>query len=433
MKAKKGLFAALVAVLCAIAIVCGALLGSLARLHTRDIVMMDESAEAVDGGLSFAVEPLAASNAVGVQRVTATVTPAGTAVVWSLSWQNAGDGRDIDAYLTIDEVSGNAIDLTCLQRFTGTAVLKCAFEHNPSIYDTCTVTAEPEPEPEPEPTPSGELSEKIVGVFYLQDVEDEQYVSDVSALISEMQSNAGDVRTHSPATTGAIKGPDFWEPMVNGEVDVSIIYDHYDTIYTNLPQNIYEEYPDANLFYANISTTAAQELEADYSGGAVKACFIGEMTYEDMANTSDDGTVISTDSTIVLNDITGMNTVGFVTSILDNECGDYQVIDIDGDAYLNGEYNIFDDFDPNDYSTIVVTDSRILEYLAPDLDSYGFGGNVFVAYSDGSEDYSTLFPNGNYKAFLTELDASAITFYLKEYLVGISLDFYLSCKTMTML
>ena len=60
MNAKKGLFAALVAGLCAIAIVCGALLGSLARLHTRDIVMMDESAEAVDGGLSFAVEPLAA-------------------------------------------------------------------------------------------------------------------------------------------------------------------------------------------------------------------------------------------------------------------------------------------------------------------------------------------------------------------------------------
>ena len=214
-------------------------------------------------------------------------------------------------------------------------------------------------------------------MFYLQDVEDEQYVSDVSALISEMQSNAGDVMTYSPATTGAIKGPDFWEPMVNGEVDISIIYDYYDTIYTNLPQNIYEEYPDANLFYANISTTAAQELETEYSGGAVKACFIGEMTYEDMANTSDDGIVISTYSTIVLNDITGMNTVGFVTSILDNECGDYQVIDIDGDAYLNGEYNIFDDFDPNDYNTIVVTDSRILEYLAPDLDSYGFGGNVF--------------------------------------------------------
>ena len=428
MKAKKGLFAALVAGLCAIAIVCGALLGSLARLHTRDIVMMDKSAEAVDGGLSFAVEPLAASNAVGVQRVTATVTPAGTAVVWSLSWQNAGDGRDIDAYLTIDEVSGNAIDLTCLQRFTGTAVLKCAFENNPSIYDTCTVTAEPEP------TPSGELSEKVVGVFYLQNVEDDQYNSDVSALISEMQSNAGDVITKNVIPVASeIADQYFWDDIGNGTTDISIIYDYNDMLCTYIPIDLYDNYPDASIFYVNISTTAAQELEADYSGGAVKACFIGEMTYEDMANTSDDGTVISTDSTIVLNDITGMNTVGFVTSILDNECGDYQVIDIDGEAYLNGEYNIFDDFDPNDYNTIVVTDSRILERLVPDLDSCGFGGNVFVAYSDGSEDYSTLFPNGNYKAFLTELDASAITFWLKEYLMGSSLDFYLSCKTMTML
>ena len=432
MKAKKGLFAALVAVLCAIAIVCGALLGSLARLHTRDIVMMDESAEAVDGGLSFAVEPLAASNAVGVQRVTATVTPAGTAVAWSLSWQNAGDGRDIDAYLTIDEVSGNAIDLTCLQRFTGTAVLKCAFEHNPSIYDTCTVTAEPEPEP----TPSGELSEKVVGVFYLQDVEDDQYNSDVSALISEMQSNAGDVITKNVISVASeIADQYFWDDIGNGTTDISIIYDYNDMLCTYIPIDLYDNYPDASIFYANISTTAAQELENTLgSDSPVRGCFVTNPTLDDLANVSDDGTAVSNGPVAILNNTTGRGSYEWVASILDEENGgDYQVIDIDGEAYLNGEYDILNDFEPGDYETIVVTDSRILERLAPDLDSYGFGGNVFVAYSDGSEDYSTLFPNGNYKAFLTELDASAITFWLEEYLMGSSLDFYLSCKTITML
>lgn len=410
MKVKKAIYAVVTAVFVVFMLLFSGI-GSLARISAPTIELKGDNNSTIEApGLSFVSVPLAAGDSVvGVERVTATVTPAGTPIEWSLSWENSGDGRPMSEYLTIQTVSSNSIDLTCLQRFSGTAILRCAFVHDPSIYDTVSVTAEPE-------KTGTDLSQMTVGVFSFSNTGDSGYESEVSQVISEMEFVAGSVEPYTMRMNSLSSAENAIE---SGGVDVAILYDYNDMFLNGISDSVFEN-TTIWVIFANISTGTMRE--SDLSGYQNIGFLYGMPSYDDLVSMSETGMAISDADTLILYDNSGCVSLEWVTAILDMDGVYYDIIEYDDPGSISWDY------DPGNYGTIVMTDSRTAEYIADMIGT----SNIFIAHSDGSEDYGTLFPDGNYKAFTMDLDVSLISEFASAFVLG-EVSGGAPCKIMNML
>ena len=131
-----------VAVAVALIIILAAVLTVICVLATRNksnglaVTPTEES-----DGLKLNVESSAASNLIGTATVTATVTPAGFELIWTLGWENPSDTRNIDDYLSLVKLSNEQVQITCLKRFTGTARLEVRAKGISTLRATADITA----------------------------------------------------------------------------------------------------------------------------------------------------------------------------------------------------------------------------------------------------------------------------------------------------
>ena len=243
MNAVKKVFLGIVCAIMVCAIVIGSGFFSAFKPQGTELTIETGEQPALSSGVAFEVKPLAANASdVGTQRVTAQVTPAGTALAWSLSWQNAGDTRTMSEYLSIEVVSVNSIDLTCHQRYEGTAILRCEFASDPSVYDTATVTA---------PPVTTDSDGAIIYLFTV-DTSDAVYQSEVSALEDELSTFADQVTVYEMSSDQetmiqemeAVRGTYMSLPTATQDRVVSVLFDHNMT-FCNLTtydgMNLFEE------------------------------------------------------------------------------------------------------------------------------------------------------------------------------------------------
>lgn len=433
MKVKKAIFAIVTAVFLAFTLAFSGL-GSLSRLSAPTIDLKSDNNSMIEApGLSFVSVPLAAGDSViGVERVTATVTPAGTPIEWSLSWENSGDGRTMSDYLTIKTVSSNSIDLTCLQRFSGTAILRCAFVHDPSIYDTVSVTAEPST------APSGDLSSSVVTLVAVDNTGSTTYEDEVNQVLAEMQFVAADASVmYSDANSIS---DDIEETVNGGAADVILIYDYDDTLLNALDSDALNPAVDFAIpvFIAN---TTYGNPQADVLASSVSGFIYGNSSYDGLINISYSGSLFGdfgSDQILLLQDAS-IGADSAMVSAIQTECdtngGSYELVEFNAEDYLTGSSSFSSDYGDylGSYTVFGIWNSTFLETLMNAINEYGAASvddcYFFVWDTDPNTDYASLLPNGNYFAFETTFDATAISGYMDERMSGAEV-YEVFCKEM---
>ena len=421
MKVKKAIFAIVTAVFLAFTLAFSGL-GSLARNGSPTIDLKSDSTIEAPG-LSFVSVPLAAGDSViGVERVTATVTPAGTPIEWSLSWESTGDGRTMSDYLTIKTVSSNSIDLTCIQRFSGTAILRCAFVHDPSIYDTVSVTAVPST------TPSGDLSSSVVTLVAVDNTGSTTYEDEVNQVLAEMQFVAADASVmYSDANSIS---DDIDKTVVDGEADVILIYDYDDTLLNALDSDALNPAVDSAMpvFIAN---TTYGNSQADVLASSVSGFIYEQSIYDGLINISYSGSLFGdfgSDQILLLQDAS-IGADSAMVSAIQTECdtngGSYELVEFNAEDYLSGSGSFAEDYNgylSGSYTVFGIWNSTFLETLMNAINETG-GMSVddcyfFVWDTDPNTDYGSLLPNGNYFAFETVFNVASISGYMDERMSG---------------
>lgn len=423
MKVKKAVFAIVTAVFLAFTIAFSGL-GSLARTSAPTIDLKSDNNSTIESpGLSFVSVPLAAGDSViGVERVTATVTPAGTPIEWSLSWENSGDGRTMSDYLTIKTVSSNSIDLTCLQRFSGTAILRCAFVHDPSIYDTVSVTAVPST------TPSGDLSSSVVLLIAVDHTGSTTYEDEVNQVLAEMQFVAADASVmYSDANSIS---DDIEETVSGGAADVILIYDYDDTLLNALDRDALNPAVDSAIpvFIAN---TTYGNPQADVLASSVSGFIYEQSIYDGLINISYSGSLFGdfgSDQILLLQDAS-IGADSAMVSAIQTECdtngGSYELVEFNAEDYLSGSGSFAEDYNgylSGSYTVFGVWNSTFLETLMNAINETG-GMSLddcyfFVWDTDPNTDYGSILPNGNYFAFETVFNVTSISGYMDERMSG---------------
>ena len=421
MKVKKAIFAIVTAVFLAFTLAFSGL-GSLARNGSPTIDLKSDST-IESPGLSFVSVPLAAGDSViGVERVTATVTPAGTPIEWSLSWENSGDGRTMSEYLTIQTVNSNSIDLTCIQRFSGTAILRCAFVHDPSIYDTVSVTAVPST------TPSGDLSSSVVLLIAVDHTGSTTYEDEVNQVLAEMQFVAADASVmYSDANSIS---DDIEETVTVGAADVILIYDYDDTLLNALDSDALNPAVDSAMpvFIAN---TTYGNSQADVLASSVSGFIYGNSSYDGLINISYSGSLFGdfgSDQILLLQDYT-VGADSAMVSAIQTECdtngGSYELVEFNAEDYLSGSSSFAEDYYDylsGSYTVFGVWNSTFLETLMNAINETG-GMSLddcyfFIWDTDPNTDYGSILPNGNYFAFETVFNVTSISGYMDERMSG---------------
>ena len=421
MKVKKAIFAIVTAVFLAFTLAFSGL-GSLARNGSPTIDLKSDSTIEAPG-LSFVSVPLAAGDSViGVERVTATVTPAGTPIEWSLSWENSGDGRTMSEYLTIQTVNSNSIDLTCIQRFSGTAILRCAFVHDPSIYDTVSVTAVPST------TPSGDLSSSVVLLIAVDHTGSTTYEDEVNQVLAEMQFVAADASVmYSDANSIS---DDIEETVTVGAADVILIYDYDDTLLNALDSDALNPAVDSAMpvFIAN---TTYGNSQADVLASSVSGFIYGNSSYDGLINISYSGSLFGdfgSDQILLLQDYT-VGADSAMVSAIQTECdtngGSYELVEFNAEDYLSGSSSFAEDYYDylsGSYTVFGVWNSTFLETLMNAINETG-GMSLddcyfFIWDTDPNTDYGSILPNGNYFAFETVFNVTSISGYMDERMSG---------------
>lgn len=434
MKVKKAIFAIVTAVFLAFTLAFSGL-GSLSRLSTPTINLKSDNNSTIEApGLSFVSVPLAAGDSViGVERVTATVTPAGTPIEWSLSWENSGDGRTMSDYLTIKTVSSNSIDLTCIQRFSGTAILRCAFVHDPSIYDTVSVTAVPST------SPSGDLSSSVVTLVAVDNTGSTTYEDEVNQVLAEMQFVAADASVmYSDANSIS---DDIDKTVSGGEANVILIYDYDDTLLNALDSDalnpaVYSAIP---VFIAN---TTYGNPQADVLASSVSGFIYEQSIYDGLINISYSGSLFGdfgSDQILLLQDAS-IGADSAMVSAIQTECdtngGSYELVEFNAEDYLSGSGSFAEDYNgylSGSYTVFGVWNSTFLETLMNAINETG-GMSLddcyfFVWDTDPNTDYASLLPNGNYFAFETVFNVTSISGYMDERMSGAEV-YEVFCKEM---
>lgn len=423
MKVKKAIFAIVTAVFLAFTIAFSGL-GSLAKFSTPTIDLKSDNNSTIEApGLSFVSVPLAAGDSVvGIERVTATVTPAGTPIEWSLSWESTGDGRTMSDYLTVQTVSSNSIDLTCLQRFSGTAILRCAFVHDPSIYDTVSVTAVPST------SPSGDLSSSVVRLIAVDNTGSTSYDDEVNQVLAEMQFVAADASVmYSDANSIS---NDFEEALNGGAVDVILIYDYDDTLLNVLDRETLMPALDAGIpvFIAN---TTYGNSQTDVLASSVSGFIYGNSSYDGLINISYSGSLFGdfgSDQILLLQDAS-IGADSAMVSAIQTECdtngGSYELVEFNAEDYLSGSSSFAEDYYDylsGSYTVFGVWNSTFLETLMNAINEAG-GMSLddcyfFIWDTDPNTDYGSILPNGNYFAFETVFNVTSISGYMDERMSG---------------
>ena len=423
MKVKKAIFAIVTAVFLAFTLAFSGL-GSLSRLSTPTINLKSDNNSTIEApGLSFVSVPLAAGDSViGVERVTATVTPAGTPIEWSLSWENSGDGRTMSDYLTIKTVNSNSIDLTCIQRFSGTAILRCAFVHDPSIYDTVSVTAEPST------APSGDLSSSVVTLVAVDNTGSTTYEDEVNQVLAEMQFVAADASVmYSDANSIS---DDIDKTVSDGEANVILIYDYDDTLLNALDRDALMPAVDSAMpvFIAN---TTYGNPQADVLASSVSGFVYGQSIYDGLINISYSGSLFGdfgSDQILLLQDAS-IGADSAMVSAIQTECdtngGSYELVEFNAEDYLSGSSSFAEDYYDylsGSYTVFGVWNSTFLETLMNAINETG-GMSLddcyfFIWDTDPNTDYGSILPNGNYFAFETVFNVTSISGYMDERMSG---------------
>ena len=432
MKVKKAIFAIVTAVFLAFTIAFSGL-GSLAKFSTPTINLKSDNNSTIEApGLSFVSVPLAAGDSViGVERVTATVTPAGTPIEWSLSWQNSGDGRTMSEYLTIKTVSSNSIDLTCLQRFSGTAILRCAFVHDPSIYDTVSVTAVPST------APSGDLSSSVVTLVAVDNTGSTTYEDEVNQVLAEMQFVASDASVMYSDSSNISSD---LETFVRNDADVVLVYDYEDTLLNALDRETLMPAVDSAMpvFIAN---TTYGNPQTDVLASSVSGFIYGNSSYDGLINISYSGSLFGdfgSDQILLLQDAS-IGADSAMVSAIQTECdtngGSYELVEFNAEDYLTGSSSFSSDYGDylGSYTVFGIWNSTFLETLMNAINEYGAASvddcYFFVWDTDPNTDYASLLPNGNYFAFETVFNVASISGYMDERMSGV--DAYEAfCKEM---
>ena len=421
MKVKKAIFAIVTAVFLAFTIAFSGL-GSLSRISAPTIDLKSDNNSTIEApGLSFVSVPLAAGDSViGVERVTATVTPAGTPIEWSLSWENSGDGRTMSDYLTVQTVSSNSIDLTCLQRFSGTAILRCAFVHDPSIYDTVSVTAEPST------SPSGDLSSSVVTLVAVDNTGSTTYEDEVNQVLAEMQFVAADA---SVMYSDASNISSDFETFVRNDADVVLLYDYEDTLLNALDRETLMPAVDSAIpvFIAN---TTYGNPQADVLASSVSGFIYGNSSYDGLINISYSGSLFGdfgSDQILLLQDAS-IGADSAMVSAIQTECdtngGSYELVEFNAEDYLTGSSSFSSDYGDylGSYTVFGIWNSTFLETLMNAINEYGAASvddcYFFVWDTDPNTDYGSLLPNGNYFAFETVFNVASISGYMDERMSG---------------
>ncbi len=421
MKVKKAIFAIVTAVFLAFTLAFSGL-GSLARISVPTIELKSDNNSTIESpGLSFVSVPLAAG-VIGVERVTATVTPAGTPIEWSLSWENSGDGRTMSDYLTIKTVSSNSIDLTCLQRFSGTAILRCAFVHDPSIYDTVSVTAVPST------TPSGDLSSSVVRLIAVDHTGSTTYEDEVNQVLAEMQFVAADASVmYSDANSIS---DDIDKTVSGGAADVILIYDYDDTLLNALDRDALNPAVDSAIpvFIAN---TTYGNSQADVLASSVSGFIYEQSIYDGLINISYSGSLFGdfgSDQILLLQDAS-IGADSAMVSAIQTECdtngGSYELVEFNAEDYLSGSSSFAEDYYDylsGSYTVFGVWNSTFLETLMNAINETG-GMSLddcyfFIWDTDPNTDYGSILPNGNYFAFETVFNVTSISGYMDERMSG---------------
>lgn len=423
MKVKKAVFAIVTAVFLAFTIAFSGL-GSLARISAPTIDLKSDNNSTIEApGLSFVSVPLAAGDSViGVERVTATVTPAGTPIEWSLSWESTGDGRTMSDYLTVQTVSSNSIDLTCLQRFSGTAILRCAFVHDPSIYDTVSVTAVPST------TPSGDLSSSVVLLIAVDHTGSTTYEDEVNQVLAEMQFVAADASVmYSDANSIS---DDIDKTVSGGAADVILIYDYDDTLLNALDRETLMPAVDSAIpvFIAN---TTYGNPQADVLASSVSGFIYEQSIYDGLINISYSGSLFGdfgSDQILLLQDAS-IGADSAMVSVIQTECdtngGSYELVEFNAEDYLSGSGSFAEDYYDylsGSYTVFGVWNSTFLETLMNAINETG-GMSLddcyfFIWDTDPNTDYGSILPNGNYFAFETVFNVTSISGYMDERMSG---------------
>ena len=423
MKVKKAIFAIVTAVFLAFTLAFSGL-GSLSRLSTPTINLKSDNNSTIEApGLSFVSVPLAAGDSViGVERVTATVTPAGTPIEWSLSWESTGDGRTMSDYLTIKTVNSNSIDLTCIQRFSGTAILRCAFVHDPSIYDTVSVTAEPST------APSGDLSSSVVTLVAVDNTGSTTYEDEVNQVLAEMQFVAADASVmYSDANSIS---DDIDKTVSDGEANVILIYDYDDTLLNALDRDALMPAVDSAMpvFIAN---TTYGNSQTDVLASSVSGFIYGNSSYDGLINISYSGSLFGdfgSDQILLLQDAS-IGADSAMVSAIQTECdtngGSYDLVEFNAEDYLSGSGSFAEDYNgylSGSYTVFGVWNSTFLETLMNAINETG-GMSLddcyfFIWDTDPNTDYGSILPNGNYFAFETVFNVTSISGYMDERMSG---------------
>lgn len=419
MKVKKAVFAIVTAVFLAFTLAFSGL-GSLSRLSTPTINLKSDNNSTIEApGLSFVSVPLAAGDSViGVERVTATVTPAGTPIEWSLSWESTGDGRTMSDYLTVQTVSSNSIDLTCLQRFSGTAILRCAFVHDPSIYDTVSVTAEPST------APSGDLSSSVVTLVAVDNTGSTTYEDEVNQVLAEMQFVAADASVmYSDANSIS---DDIDKTVSGGEANVILIYDYDDTLLNALDRDALNP-AVVSAIPVFIANTTYGNPQADVLASSVSGFIYEQSIYDGLINISYSGSLFGdfgSDQILLLQDYT-VGSDSAMVSAIQTECdtngGSYDLVEFNAEDYLSGSGSFAEDYNgylSGSYTVFGVWNSTFLETLMNAINETG-GMSLddcyfFVWDTDPNTDYGSILPNGNYFAFETVFNVTSISGYMDE-------------------
>ena len=420
MKVKKAIFAIVTAVFVVFMLLFSEI-GNLVKFGSPTIELKGDNNSTIEApGLSFVSVPLVAG-VVGVERVTATVTPAGTPIEWSLSWQNSGDGRTMSEYLTIKTVSSNSIDLTCLQRFSGTAILRCAFVHDPSIYDTVSVTAVPST------SPSGDLSSSVVTLVAVDNTGSTTYEDEVNQVLAEMQFVASDASVMYSDSSNISSD---LETFVRNDADVVLVYDYEDTLLNALDRETLMPAVDAGIpvFIAN---TTYGNPQADVLASSVSGFIYGQSIYDGLINISYSGSLFGdfgSDQILLLQDAS-IGADSAMVSAIQTECdtngGSYELVEFNAEDYLSGSSSFAEDYYDylsGSYTVFGVWNSTFLETLMNAINETG-GMSLddcyfFIWDTDPNTDYGSILPNGNYFAFETVFNVTSISGYMDERMSG---------------
>ena len=325
-------------------------------------------------------------------------------------------------YLTIKTVSSNSIDLTCIQRFSGTAILRCAFVHDPSIYDTVSVTAVPST------TPSGDLSSSVVTLVAVDNTGSTTYEDEVNQVLAEMQFVAADASVmYSDANSIS---DDIDKTVSGGAADVILIYDYDDTLLNALDSDALNPAVDSAMpvFIAN---TTYGNSQADVLASSVSGFIYEQSIYDGLINISYSGSLFGdfgSDQILLLQDAS-IGADSAMVSAIQTECdtngGSYELVEFNAEDYLSGSGSFAEDYNgylSGSYTVFGIWNSTFLETLMNAINETG-GMSLddcyfFIWDTDPNTDYGSILPNGNYFAFETVFNVTSISGYMDERMSG---------------